>query len=174
MQFTFEVTQVQVLEAEVVVAGTPGAYDTGDNTALVDTVLNQVGLRFPGADSPMAGLKPGDTITVELGQKPVVLNIDPEIGEAGVRATVWGTGLTGARDIEFDGVTATNLTVHSDKDVQCDVPAHADGAVQVTVTTYLETSDPGGSFTYQSSVTEEAAKTETPPANAKEKEKEKV
>jgi hypothetical protein len=82
---------------------------------------------------------------------PEVTNIDPETGSSagGERVTVWGANLTGATAVAFDDVPATNVTVYSDRDVQCDTPAHEVGEVEVTVTSPLGTSLPGGSFTYE-------------------------
>jgi hypothetical protein len=69
MRLTFEVTQVQPMSSEVIVSGTPnlGSYGTGDNAALVNTVLNRVELHFPGSiDSPLSKLVPGTEIAVEF------------------------------------------------------------------------------------------------------------
>ena len=83
---------------------------------------------------------PGDEFTFVAPPLPVVTGLSQTSGAifGGDLLTVIGTGLTGATRVAVDGTLATNVTVLSDTAVRMRLPAHAAGAVDVTVTT------PGG------------------------------
>lgn len=81
---------------------------------------------------------------------PVVLLVAPPIGPpaGGTSVTITGTGFTGATAVSFGGTPATSYVVDSDMQITATTPAHAMGAVDVTVTTPGGTSPIPGLFTY--------------------------
>lgn len=66
----------------------------------------------------------------------------------GTSVTLTGTNLTGATDVTFDSVSATNLAVVNSTTVTVDAPAHAAGAVNVAITTPLSTATLTNAYTY--------------------------
>ncbi|GAB3243448.1 IPT/TIG domain-containing protein [Nocardioides dilutus] len=80
---------------------------------------------------------------------PVITSLDPSSGPTagGTVVDISGTGLSGTTSVSFGGVPAP-FTVLSDAAVRATSPAHAAGAVPVTVQTPAGTSAPL-SFTYQ-------------------------
>ena len=85
---------------------------------------------------------------------PVVTAVNPASGAAagGDTVVVSGSGFTGATDVSFGTVAATNVTVASDTQLSVtSPPANASGAVDVTVATPAGTSNPSppaDQFTY--------------------------
>jgi uncharacterized repeat protein (TIGR01451 family) len=80
------------------------------------------------------------SVTVTVTPKPIVLFISPDTSwtTGGMVLVINGSGFTGATAVKFGGVDAAWFTVDSDTGIVAESPAHAAGAVQVTVTT------PGG------------------------------
>jgi hypothetical protein len=78
---------------------------------------------------------------------PDITTIAPNPGPAGAVVLTGTNFLTGAT-VSFGGAAATGVTVVSATQINCTAPAHADGAVNVTVTTTAGTSD-FYVFTYQ-------------------------
>jgi PKD repeat protein len=72
--------------------------------------------------------------------RPNVTAVSPVSGPTagGTRVTLTGTAFTGATAVRFGSAAGTNLTVNSSTRITVTSPAHAAGAVYVTVTT------PGG------------------------------
>ena len=69
-------------------------------------------------------------------QTPAIDSLDPTSGAAagGTTVTITGYNLDGDDVVvKFDGTLATNLAAQSKTSLQCDVPAHAAGVVDVTV-----------------------------------------
>lgn len=67
---------------------------------------------------------------------PKITGVDPATGDAAGGTTVTITGYNldyGTVDVKFDGVSATNIANRTKTSLQCDTPAHAVGAVDVTV-----------------------------------------
>lgn len=67
---------------------------------------------------------------------PKITSIDPTSGAAAGGDTVTVTGYNldyGTVDVKFDGISATNIQNRTKTSLQCDIPAHAAGAVDVTV-----------------------------------------
>jgi len=70
------------------------------------------------------------------GPTPAIDSLDPVSGAAagGTTVTITGYNLEGADVVvKFDGVEATNIANQSKTSLQCDAPAGAVGAVDVTV-----------------------------------------
>lgn len=65
---------------------------------------------------------------------PTITSIVPNPGAAG-QVTVNGTGFVTGATVSFGGTAATNVTVVSATQLTCTAPIHADGPVNVTVTT---------------------------------------
>ena len=76
----------------------------------------------------------------------------PTSGSAagGTNITVRGTGFSqgGTTTVELGAVPATNVSVVSDTEVTCTVPAGTVGAVDVTLTNSRGTDTLAGAFTY--------------------------
>jgi hypothetical protein len=75
---------------------------------------------------------------------PVVSSVAPSSGgstSGGTACTVSGTHLTGTTQVQFGGSNATAIAISNDSTVFCTSPAHAQGLVDVILTT------PGGSST---------------------------
>jgi IPT/TIG domain-containing protein/cysteine-rich secretory family protein len=79
------------------------------------------------------------------GGSPVVGALQPSAGPASGSTTVniSGCGFTGATAVNFGGAAAGHFSVVSDSLITATSPAHAPGAVDVTVTTPLGTSATG-------------------------------
>lgn len=82
---------------------------------------------------------------------PTVTNVAAASGPTagGTTVTITGTGFLATPDVDFDGVDCTNIVVNSGTSITCDTPAHAAGAVAVTVTnTDLQSGSMPAAFTY--------------------------
>lgn len=68
---------------------------------------------------------------------PTVTSISPTNGSVagGTNVTITGTKFTGATEVKIGGVTATSLVVVNDTTITCITGAHAEGLVNVDVTT---------------------------------------
>lgn len=67
---------------------------------------------------------------------PAIDSIDPatDVAAGGATVTIQGYNLGGPDVVvKFDGVSATNIVNQTKTSLQCDVPAHATGTVDVTV-----------------------------------------
>ncbi|MEL0627543.1 IPT/TIG domain-containing protein [Salinibacterium amurskyense] len=85
---------------------------------------------------------------------PVITDISPVAGptSGGTSVTLTGTGFTGATGVTFDGDDGTSFTVVSDTEITVTSPAHAVGAVEVTVAHPGGASNPA-TFTYRADPT---------------------
>ncbi len=83
---------------------------------------------------------------------PTVSSIAPTSGPAtgGTTVIITGTDLSGATAVSFGGTAATGFTVNSATQITATAPAHAAGAVDITVTTVGGTSATSAAdqFTY--------------------------
>jgi IPT/TIG domain len=79
------------------------------------------------------GTLPGG-FTYQLPANPTAItpNRGPDAG--GEQVTITGTGFTGSANVLFGTAPAASRTVASDTTITCTTPAHAPGAVNVTVT----------------------------------------
>ena len=66
---------------------------------------------------------------------PLVTGLGHRSGPAGTSVTIIGHGFSGASAVRFGGSAAAPFTVDSDTKITATAPAHADGAVPVTVVT---------------------------------------
>ncbi len=113
------------------------------------TVSNAPPTRVSGS-GPTSTTSSADQYTYE--GPPVVTGVSPSGGPVagGTTATVTGTGLSGATEVDFGGNRATNVSVTSSTSLTATAPAGSAGAVDVTVTTPFGTSttDSADRFTY--------------------------
>jgi hypothetical protein len=81
---------------------------------------------------------------------PTVTSVSPTSGTTagGTSVVITGTNLTGASAVSFGGTAATTYTVDSATQITATSPAHAAGAVDVTVTTVGGTSATGAGDQY--------------------------
>jgi hypothetical protein len=79
-----------------------------------------------------------------------VASVSPTSGpiEGGTAATITGTGFSGGASVSFGGVAATGTAVVNATTITTTTPAHAAGAVDVTVTVGSQTGTCGSCFTY--------------------------
>jgi len=107
-----------------------------NNTSVVQTLLNPL-LKFGGP------VQPGPPQVTGLSE-----NCGPAAGGTAVR--VLGSGFTGAAIVKFGDAVAPSFVVRSNGEISATSPAHADGAVNVTVSGPAGTSgpSPANAFTY--------------------------
>jgi len=81
---------------------------------------------------------------------PILTSLSPtsDTTAGGATITLTGSTFTGATSVTFGGVAATSLTVVNDTTITLVAPAHAAGAVDVTVTTPQGNVTGTGVFTY--------------------------
>ena len=113
-------TNVVVVNSTTITATTPA----GSAGAVTVTVTN------PGAQS--GSLANGYTYVVV----PTVTSVSPNNGPAagGTAVTITGTNFAAGATVTFGGTAATNVVVVSGTQITATTPAHAAGAVTVTVT----------------------------------------
>ncbi|SFT59959.1 putative Ig domain-containing protein [Mesorhizobium sp. YR577] len=93
------------------------------------------------------------TLTVlGAGSAPTITNVSPSTGpaEGGTSVVITGTNLTDATAVTFGGAPAASFAVITDTVITATTEAHAEGTVDVAVTT------PGGSATAASAFTYDA------------------
>jgi hypothetical protein len=141
--------------ATAVSFGTAAATGIAVNSATSITAISpshtagapDVTVTTPSGTSPT-----GSTDTFTYVAAPTVTSVSPTTGltSGGTSVTVTGTGFSGTPAVSFGGVAATGVTVNSATSITAISPAHAAGAVDVTVTTPNGTSAAGSSdsFTY--------------------------
>ncbi|MBC3411723.1 autotransporter domain-containing protein [Pseudomonas sp. SWRI51] len=105
--------------------------------------------------SNVAVTTPGGTATLTnaytyVTPAPTLSSINPNSGSTagGTSVTLTGTNLSGATAVTFDGVAATGLVVNSSTSVTVTTPAHAAGAVAVSITTPGGIATLGSGYTY--------------------------
>ncbi len=128
------------IKIEEQAAADQGSYPTGTGLGcaylgVTFNVMPMVGAPHVGAGSRVGG---GGTAYPE----PLVSGVCDATGDSagGVAVRVLGRGFTGTTGVLFGTTAATSVVVVSDYEVTCVTPAHAVGAVSVTLTT------PGGSY----------------------------
>jgi hypothetical protein len=141
--------------------------------AVYQAVCNHTFLS-PGTYSILASYS-GDTgsapssasATVHVNPAPVVSSVSPNAGptDGGQTVTIGGWDLSGATKVSFGTTAATNVTIVSDSQLKATVPAHAAGAVRVTVTSSLGTSlaTSAAGYTYDPLPTESSISPATGP-----------
>jgi hypothetical protein len=120
------------------VASTPGklstALATTDHFILIDTTL-----------------APPPSATDPLPMPPYITSITPATGSATGSTPITnlaGAGFTGATAVNFGATPATSFVVVSDIKITCTTPAHASGAVDVTVVKAGGNAVKVGAYTY--------------------------
>ena len=83
------------------------------------------------------GSNPGNTLFNYVAPAPVVASVTPNTGSTsgGAAVTITGSDFVGATGVIFGGSAATGIVVVNAATITCIIPAHAAGAVSVTVTT---------------------------------------
>ncbi|HEX4186898.1 MAG TPA: IPT/TIG domain-containing protein [Solirubrobacteraceae bacterium] len=113
-----------------------------------DTSLSAVSPPHPAGTVDVMVTTPVDTNLAALGDRftyvapPTVTKVTPAIGSTvgGASVTIKGTSFTGATQVRFGSVEATNFTVTSGTSMTAVTPAEAEGKVDVHVTTQYGTS----------------------------------
>lgn len=87
----------------------------------------------------------------QVAAEPSIVSVSPDSGSTAgsVGVSIVGTNFTGATNVDFDGVSATSITVISDSEITCDTPAHAGGEVLLRVRTPRGTAFLANAFTYE-------------------------
>lgn len=97
-----------------------------------------------------AGQQVRRSVITKLFPNATIESVTPTGGPAagGTKVTVRGTGFTPGATVKFDTTAATQVDVDNDRSLTCVAPAHAAGAVDVTVTTDSGAVTLTGGFTY--------------------------
>ena len=131
-------TNVVVVNSTTITATTPA----GSAGAVTVTVTN------PGAQS--GSLANGYTYVVV----PTVTSVSPNNGPTagGTAVTITGTNFAAGATVTFGGTAATNVVVVNSTTITATTPAHAAGAVTVTVTVNGQSGSLTNGFTYNATV----------------------
>jgi hypothetical protein len=91
-----------------------------------------------------------DQYTYVAAAPPSVIGVSPNTGPkvGGNVVTIMGSGFTGASQVYFGSVAATDFTVHNDGSIFATAPAEAEGIVDINVTTPSGTSATGSADMY--------------------------
>ncbi len=135
----------------VTFSGTPAA----SYVVLSDTQVSAVSpVRGPGSVNVGVGTAGGTGILLTaytfVAPVPTISGVSPNTGTTlgGKSVTITGTGFTGASVVNFGGIAASGLTVVSDTQITAMTPAHAAGAVDVSVTSLGGTVTAVSAYTY--------------------------
>lgn len=149
---TVTITGTNLTGAEAVTFGGTAATSFTVDSATQVTATTPA--RAAGAVN-VAVTTPGGTATRTSGFTyvsvvPAIATIAPAEGPAagGSSVTITGTNLTGATAVSFGGSAATSFAVDSATQIRATTPAHAAGAVDVTVTTPYGDATSTNGFTY--------------------------
>ena len=106
------------------------------------------------------------TLIPGVANTPTVSAVNPNAGPiaGGTGVTITGTNFTGATAVSFGGTAAASFAVVSATSITATSPAHAAGAVDVTVTTPNGTSTTSSAdlFTYQGATTTALSSSQNP------------
>jgi hypothetical protein len=128
----------------VTFGGTPATISTNTSTQIVVVApahaAGLVDVRVTNANGTSAN-GPGDNYTFVAPAPPAITSISPNTGlvAGGNNVLINGTGLTGATAVSFGGTPAT-ISSNSATQIVVVAPAHAAGAVDISVTTPVGTS----------------------------------
>jgi IPT/TIG domain len=127
----------------------------GNNKALINVEFTVLALSgVPPwiwiADNARLGAPFTDAYPSYVAPAPVISHLYPVGGAAagGAGVTIIGTNFTGATVVKFGATNGTGLVVFSDSEIHVVAPAHAAGAVDVSVTTPAGVGTATGAFTY--------------------------
>ena len=89
-------------------------------------------------------------ITLSTKPAPIVLSLSPSSGNisGGTSVVIAGNNFTGATSVKFGTTAATNVVVNNNTQIHATTPAHAIGAVSVTITTSSGANAVNSLFTY--------------------------
>jgi hypothetical protein len=90
------------------------------------------------------------TFSAAFGPVPTVTNVSPNSGstKGGTPVTITGTNFASGATVTFGGTAATNVVVVNSTKITATTPAHAAGAVTVTVTVNGQSGSLVNGFTY--------------------------
>ncbi|WP_181408820.1 IPT/TIG domain-containing protein [Schumannella soli] len=134
----------------VTFGGTPAA----SYTVVSDTQISAVTPAHAAGAVDVVVTAPGGTATQANGYSfrpgPEIVGLTPASGPTagGTSVTIIGSSLTDTGAVSFGGVAATSFVVDSDTQITAVAPAHAQGAVDVVVTTPFGGTTSTGGFTY--------------------------
>ncbi len=93
-------------------------------------------------------LRPIVTVTPVV---PTFTSVAPSSGDDGLAVVITGTNFASGATVTFDGQAATSIVVASATTINCNVPTHADGTVDIIITNpNTESVTASGAFTYTS------------------------
>ena len=133
---------------------TASTFDSSPTTYGYDPIGDLTSVtQSTGAGTTYAYSQAGEVTSAAQQVAPLTVSgITPNSGaiKGGTTVTISGTGFTGATQVSFGQVAATNINVVSDSQITATVPAQAAGTVDVTVTTPFGTSttSPADQYTY--------------------------
>lgn len=129
------------LAADGTISGTPTTVET-KNAIYAVTDSNYASAPF-STQSYWIAATSSLPLAIVAAAAPTITGVSPATGSAagGTSVTITGTDLSGATAVSFGGTAAASFTVDSATQITAVTPAHASGAVDVTITT------PGGSDT---------------------------
>ena len=81
---------------------------------------------------------------------PTITSFSPSTGsvEGGSFVTITGTNFTGTTSVKFGTTNAASIQVLSDTQISAGIPAHAPGAVKISVTTAAGSVQSSGTYTF--------------------------
>lgn len=99
---------------------------------------------------PTTTAAPVTTTTTVPVPAPTITAVSPNAGFVlgGTTVTITGTSFTGATSVTFGGLLASHFVVHSSTSITATAPAHAPGAVDVSVTTSNGSATSTNAYTY--------------------------
>jgi uncharacterized delta-60 repeat protein len=141
---------------EFVVSGAPASVAAGASAPFTVTFTPGAG---PASRSAIVTINSNDAdeaaydfaLAATAPSLPTVVSVFPAGGptNGGTAVTLTGTGFTGATNVTFGGVPATNVIVVSATQLTCTTPAGTAGVKSVLVTTPIGTSAANSLFTYE-------------------------
>jgi hypothetical protein len=87
-------------------------------------------VRPSGAVGDFELLDPNDP---DAAPHPVIQNVEPNHGRAGTAVEIIGSGFGDDANVQFDGVDADDIVVHSQYLISCVAPLHANGFANIAV-----------------------------------------
>lgn len=140
------------------VAASDGSF-TFSTSLAVGSVYNVTVLTQPPSQTCTIGNGSGTVVSSNItnvdvncsASAPTLSNVSPSTGSTtgGTSVALSGSGFSSVTSVNFDGIPATGFTVNSDTSITVVTPAHAAGAVDVTVSNSGGSGTLSNGFTYQ-------------------------